>query len=69
MTQRIAMKRLNRLADRLYRRLFPEHAKAVDQLRAERLRRQNRIMQLALDQWNRSDDAAWWLERNIRHTD
>lgn len=57
------------MINRLYRYLFPRAARAADAHRAAKLREDNRRMQAALKQWNRCDDAARWLDDNIRHLD
>ena len=59
------MKRINRL----YRYLFPRTARAADLARAEKLRRDNRRMMQAAEQWQRCDDAARYLDEHVRYYD
>ena len=47
--------------NRLYRRLFPQTARAADLERARRLREANRTMQHAAEQQRRQDAAARYL--------
>ena len=59
------MKRINRL----YRYLFPRTARAADLARAEKLRRDNRRMQQAAEQWQRCDAAARYLDEHVKYYD
>lgn len=52
-----------------FRALFPKSAHRANSERASRLRADNRVMQQALKDWNRCDDCARYLDRNVRYLD
>ena len=60
---------IKRLFSRLYRRLFPATARRADLVRAARLREANRRMQEAAEKRQRQDDAARYLDTNVRDLD
>ena len=60
---------ISRLLEQLYRRCFPAAARRADLVRAARLREANRRMQESAEKRQRQEDAARYLDRNIRHLD